>query len=124
MRIGCPTVFSSSEACCLPAACIATPRDAKELAGVITILRKYQTKFAVRSGGHKDSPGFASIADGILISLKNFITNSLSKDRKPETLGTGLHWQRVYDYLTPLGLSAVGGRVGIVGVGGFLLGGK
>jgi hypothetical protein len=39
-------------------------------------------------------------------------------------LGPGNTWTHVYKYLEPMGLSVVGGRVGSVGVGGFLVGGK
>lgn len=48
----------------------------------------------------------------------------LSEDRETAYVGTGNRWDAVYEYLRPWNLTAVGGRVGDVGVGGFLLGGK
>ena len=91
----------------------------------MAIISTLQTKFAVRSGGHKDSPGFASVdSSGVLISLTNLNTISLASDNKSVIIGPGNRWQAVYDALVPQGLLAIGGRVGIVGTGGFLLGGK
>ncbi|KAM7205914.1 hypothetical protein V8F33_000744 [Rhypophila sp. PSN 637] len=118
------TEVNYSETCWLPPACIVTPRTAHETARVVKIIGSVQTKFAVRSGGHKSAPGFASIdGSGVLISLANLTTISLSGDKSSVVVGTGNRWQAVYDFLTPQGLTAVGGRVGMVGVGGFLLGG-
>jgi hypothetical protein len=39
-------------------------------------------------------------------------------------LGTGKNRGQVYTNLEPKGLMVLGGRVSVVGVGGFLLGGK
>ncbi|KAM7183945.1 hypothetical protein V8F20_012422 [Naviculisporaceae sp. PSN 640] len=118
------TEVNYSETCWLAPACIVNPRSANETARIIKIISSVQTKFAVRSGGHKSAPGFASIdGSGILISLANLTTLTLSDDRSSVVVGTGNRWQAVYDFLTPQGLTAVGGRVGMVGVGGFLLGG-
>lgn len=38
-------------------------------------------------------------------------------------VGPGNDWQDVLKVLTPLGVTVVGGRIGEVGVGGFVLGG-
>lgn len=40
------------------------------------------------------------------------------------SVGAGARWQNVYDALDPHGLSAQGGRVGDVGVGGLTTGGN
>lgn len=39
------------------------------------------------------------------------------------TIGAGLIWDTVYEYLEPYGVNVVGGRVTGVGVAGFILGG-
>lgn len=89
------------------------------------ILSSLKTKFSIRSGGHKQDPGFGSIdGSGVLISLANLNTISVSKDKKSAIIGPGNRWNAVYENLGSQGLVAVGGRAGIVGVGGFLLGGK
>ena len=67
-------------------------------------------------------PGAASITDGILISLANLKTKTLNDD-ETVTIGAGLRWREVYEYVSDYGLAVCGGRFGDVGVGGLLLGG-
>ncbi|KAI2628920.1 hypothetical protein GGS21DRAFT_545393 [Xylaria nigripes] len=110
--------------CRLPAACIVNPSNAKEVAEVVNILAKHDTKFAVRSGGHNYEAGFASIDDsGILLSLSQLNSITLAEDQNSVIIGTGSRWQAVYEALVPHQLMAVGGRIGAVGVGGLVLGG-
>ena len=69
-------------------------------------------------------PGYNNIdASGILLATTKLNTLSLASDKKTLSIGPGRRWNEVADYLTPYGLAAVGGRVGNVGVPGFLLGG-
>lgn len=69
-------------------------------------------------------PGYNGIDDsGVLFSLSNMTTLSLSSDNSIVSVGPGNRWRDVYAYLKPFGLAAVGGRVGHVGVSGLLLGG-
>lgn len=87
-------------------------------------MNQLNTTFAVRSGGHKDTPGFAGIgSNGVLISLQNLNRLDVSSDNSTINVGPGNRWEAVYSKLEPAGLTAIGGRVGIVGVAGFLLGG-
>ena len=67
-------------------------------------------------------PGAASITDGVLISLANLRTKTLNDD-ETVTIGAGLRWRDVYEYVSSYGLGVCGGRFGDVGVGGLLLGG-
>lgn len=102
-----------------------TPNNANELSTTMKVVTALMTKFAVRSGGHKDSPGFSSIgSDGVLISLQNLNQLQMSADKKIATVGPGNRWDEVYDFAAKYGVSVVGGRQPTVGVGGFLLGGK
>jgi hypothetical protein len=48
----------------------------------------------------------------------------LQRIGKSVRLGARNRWFDVYPKLDPLGLTVLGGRVSIVGVGGFLLGGE
>ncbi|KAI1451613.1 FAD-binding domain-containing protein [Annulohypoxylon moriforme] len=113
-----------SAACRLPAACIVNPKNAQEVSTVIKILSQTQTKFAIRSGGHNYIPGFGSVNNtGVLVSLSNLNTTVLSADKKTAKVGPGNRWEAVYEALVPQGVTAVGGRVGPVGVGGLMLGG-
>lgn len=69
-------------------------------------------------------PGAATAPDGIAIDLKLLNGLRLSENRETVFVGTGNRWTNVYGFLDPFNLTAVGGRAGFVGVGGFLLGGE
>ena len=89
------------------------------------VLVALQTKFALRSGGHKPAPGFNSIGNnGVLVALQNINTLAISSDKKTVTVGTGNRWRDVYSFVKPYNVLVAGGRVQLVGVGGFLLGGR
>jgi FAD/FMN-containing dehydrogenase len=67
--------------------------------------------------------GFADIEHGITIDLSRMNSVQLDGSASIVSVGPGARWQKVYDALDPYQLSIQGGRNGIVGVGGFLLGG-
>jgi FAD/FMN-containing dehydrogenase len=68
-------------------------------------------------------PGYANTIGGVLIGLTDLNEIQLSSDKSYVSVGPGRRWEEVYAYLEPYGLVALGGRVGIVGVPGLLLGG-
>jgi FAD/FMN-containing dehydrogenase len=47
----------------------------------------------------------------------------VSEDKSVTRVGPGNRWLDVYEYLTPQGLSVIGGRDAEIGVGGLTLGG-
>ena len=49
---------------------------------------------------------------------------SISDDRKTVSVGPGARWGKVYEYLDQYDVTAVGGRVAQIGVGGLILGGE
>lgn len=101
-----------------------TPENTAEVSHVIKVLNALNTKFAIRSGGHKYAPGFASIDNhGVLIALSKLNSVNLNHDKSIATIGPGLRWQEVYAALEPQGKVVAGGRVSVVGVGGLILGG-
>ncbi|KAL8687474.1 MAG: hypothetical protein Q9218_006366, partial [Villophora microphyllina] len=113
-----------SQTCWLTPACIVTPKSAQELSVIIRVITALKTKFAVRSGGHKPTPGFNGVGpDGVLIAMQNINSLKLSADTKTLTVGTGNRWRDAYNYARVNGKIIVGGREPMVGVGGFLLGG-
>lgn len=61
--------------------------------------------------------------EGILISSTNLTTIALSKDKQILTVGSGVRWPEVYDFLAPHNVVVNGIRIGNAGVVGFLLGG-
>ena len=58
------------------------------------------------------------------IDLGNLRDVQVSSDRTLTQVGAGNHWFDVYNDLTPMGLTVIGGRVAAIGVGGLTLGGR
>ncbi|KAL4777563.1 FAD binding domain protein [Aspergillus nidulans var. acristatus] len=117
-------------------ACIVQPRETREVAKVIDILkREYDEQkasltsgfgdvlFAVRGGGQSPVPGGASAKGGVLIDLALFQEVTVSDDRESVVLGAGVRWVDALRTLDEKGLMVVGGRSSDVGVAGFILGG-
>ncbi|KAE8353856.1 FAD dependent oxidoreductase [Aspergillus coremiiformis] len=103
--------------------CIAAPKSALEMSRIVKELQNVDTLFAVKSGGHMPNNGFASIQDGLLISTKNLVNVTYNADGQTATIGPGLAWEDAVKGLDGTGRTLVGGRLGGVGVGGFMLGG-
>ncbi|KAF4778635.1 FAD binding domain protein [Colletotrichum scovillei] len=94
------------------------------MSDIIGIFNGTQTQFAVRGGGHMTISNAANIdAPGVLISTSNLNNLTLSADQATIEVGAGNTWSDVYRFLEPYQLAVVGGRAGLVGVPGFLLGG-
>jgi FAD/FMN-containing dehydrogenase len=91
---------------------------------VIKTLTQQNITFAVRSGGHMPSPKAANINGGVLIDLSSLNQFRYDATTKLVTIGAGLKWGDVYQQLDQYQVTAVGGRVLDVGVGGYLLGGE
>jgi FAD/FMN-containing dehydrogenase len=75
------------------------------------------------SGGHASFAGASSIDEGITITMQRFNGVHVSSDMKSASIGSGLRWGEVYQALEPYNLTAIGGRVSDIGVGGLILGG-
>lgn len=102
--------------------CIAAPSSASEMSQIITELHNVETLFAVKSGGHMPNNGFASIEDGLLISTKNLDQVFYNPDDQTAVIGPGLSWEDAQKGLDGTGRTLVGGRLGGVGIGGYMLG--
>jgi FAD/FMN-containing dehydrogenase len=104
--------------------CITIPETAQNVSETLKIVNFFQTKFAVRSGGHSPNPGFSTLSEpGVLIDLQGLDEVSINNDRSVATVGPGAEWIEVYTALDPYGVAVVGGRGPTVGAGGFMLGG-
>ncbi|TID25099.1 FAD binding domain-containing protein [Venturia nashicola] len=103
--------------------CVIYPRDAAQMATVVKILKETDEPYAVKSGGHNPNKGMSSVVGGPLISTANL--NEVVYNRPSQTIrfGPGQSWENVTDALKPYGVAVVGGRVGNVGVAGYMLGG-
>jgi FAD/FMN-containing dehydrogenase len=90
----------------------------------VKALTEFETLFAVRGGGHMPIPGYANInSSGVLLTTSGFDQLQISADHSTVHVGPGNKWVDVYEYLEPYGVAVVGGRIGVVGVPGYILGG-
>ncbi|ETS03751.1 FAD-binding domain-containing protein [Trichoderma reesei RUT C-30] len=122
---GCSDYFSLQESTLVPA-CIVRPRSAQDVSKAVAILstsRSPGCEFAVKGGGHTPAGGSANIQGGVTIDMTSLNATVLSGDGKSVAVGAGAVWNDVYGYLDEFSLAAAGGRNGLVGVGGLLLGG-
>lgn len=106
--------------------CIAAPSSASEMSQIIKELHDVDTLFAVKSGGHMPNNGFASIQDGLLVSTKNLDQVFYNHEDETAVIGPGLSWEEAQKGLDDAvgGRAVVGGRLGGVGIGGYMLGCK
>jgi FAD/FMN-containing dehydrogenase len=109
---------SSSQA----SACSVEPGTLADIAVVLSLVGAARTPFAVKSGGHAQNPGFSS-TPGVHVSMARFNEVTYDADAQTAWVGVSQHWDEVYAALEPFNVTALGGRVSGVGVGGLLLGG-
>ncbi|KAF1828922.1 FAD binding domain-containing protein [Decorospora gaudefroyi] len=105
-------------------ACIVQPDSAQDISIVIKILNKYPSvQFATRSGGHDPNVGHATVEDGVLITMTDLVGATYDAEEDVAYVRPGGDWNDVISDLEQSGVAVSGGRLGIVGVGGLLLGG-
>ena len=95
-------------------------RSAEDVALAIRAARDCDLRLSVRGGGH-DWAGRA-LCDGILIDLSGMRSVAVGNDGAARISG-GARAMDVLDAIHPLGLAAVTGSVGAVGMAGLTLGG-
>lgn len=98
------------------------PSSTNDVKKAMNAIRKWKAPFTVKSGGHVPFPS-SNIEDGVTIDLVSLNLLQLSGDKSIVSVGPGNRWRDVANYLLPHNLAAIGGRVGDIGVGGFILGG-
>ncbi|KAI5806403.1 hypothetical protein DFH27DRAFT_341880 [Peziza echinospora] len=103
--------------------CVFVPASARDVARGLSAAKVCQAELGIRGGGHMPVPGYAGVKNGILFAATGLDTLRLAADGRTLELGPAHRWTDVYRFLEPHGLYAVGGRVGIVGVPGLILGG-
>lgn len=112
-----------SQTCLLSPFCVFLPINARQLARGIDIIRRTQSPFSVRSGGHMPVVGAQSTDDGVFISLSGLNGKEMHRGNTVARFGAGLTWLEVYIWASTYGVGLPGGRYGQVGVGGLLTGG-
>ncbi|KAI1868905.1 hypothetical protein JX265_006884 [Neoarthrinium moseri] len=103
--------------------CILQPKSTEEVVSIVKVLLQNNDTFAVKSGGHNPNNYFASVSGGPLISTKSLNDISIDNTTGTVRVGPGNRWDDISGALDGTGYTVVGGRIGNVGVGGYLLGG-
>jgi FAD/FMN-containing dehydrogenase len=115
--------YWSTGCAALKPSCVLLPRSAQQVSNIVKILHANNESFAVKSGGHSPNKYFSSIEGGPLIATKYLNEVTYHPQTKTARVGPGNHWHNVSFALQGTGMNVVGGRMGDVGVGGYLLGG-
>ncbi|KAK3984677.1 bifunctional solanapyrone synthase [Cladorrhinum sp. PSN332] len=106
---------------------IAKPTTVEQVQDLVRALRPHvlagSCRLAVRGAGHTPFAGSANIQDGVTIDMRGLKGIALSPDKYTVEISVGETWTAVYAELDKHGLSTSGGRVGRVGIAGFILGG-
>ncbi|KAK6357613.1 hypothetical protein TWF718_001921 [Orbilia javanica] len=106
----------------LKPACIVLPESTLDVSTSVKILNKYpDVKFTAKSGGHDPNVGHATAQDGVVISMSKISGATYDRARNVALVKPGGEWNDVIAALNKEGVTIVGGRLGIVGIGGFLL---
>lgn len=115
--------YWSTSCSALKPTCILGPETTEQVANIVKLLHTNDEKFAIKSGGHNPNNWFASVDGGPLIDMKKM--NQVTFDQASETVrvGPGNRWDDVSGALDGSGYTVIGGRIGNVGVGGYMLGG-
>ncbi|KAF2033166.1 FAD-binding domain-containing protein [Setomelanomma holmii] len=77
--------------------------------------------FATRSGGHDPNVGHATVEDGILTTMTDMVGLTYDAMKRVAYVKPGGEWNDVIGDLEPSSVTITGGRLGLVGVGGYLL---
>ncbi|KAF2270975.1 FAD-binding domain-containing protein [Lojkania enalia] len=107
----------------LKPSCILYPSSTEEVAAIVRILNQNNETFVIKSGGHNPNRHFASIDGGPLISTRDLNEVIFDPASMTVRVGPGNQWDEVQEALKDSGVTVVGGRIGEVGVGGYVLGG-
>ncbi|VUC26900.1 unnamed protein product [Clonostachys rosea] len=107
--------------------CYVLPTSAEEVSQTITAIHSAGAgagdwAVAIRSGGH-GSDNSNNIEEGVTIDLSQLNSTTYHAESKTASIGPGGRWMSVYKELQKHGVAVTGGREGIVGVGGLILGG-
>jgi FAD/FMN-containing dehydrogenase len=101
--------------------CIVQPTDAEMVSKAVKILNQHKdVKFAVKSGGHDPNPGHSAAKDGIVIALSHLNGTTYDKVKKVAYMKPGGTWATAIAALGKDNVTVVGGRLGVVGIGGYL----
>lgn len=99
------------------------PEGTQDVSAIAKIISKHECPFGIRSGAHSAWKGSNGVESGVTIDFGYMNATTYDADSKVASICPGSNWGEVYKALDPYGVTAVGGRASVVGVGGFVTGG-
>ncbi|KAF2396177.1 FAD-binding domain-containing protein [Trichodelitschia bisporula] len=103
-------------------ACITLPTSAEDVSKIVKILNvRPGVRFAIKSGGHDPNPGQSSVKDGVLVALRHINGTEYDAQKNVAYVKPGGHWSSVIGPLAKKNVTVVSGRLGVVGIGGYLM---
>ncbi|KAF9877490.1 FAD binding domain-containing protein [Colletotrichum karsti] len=103
--------------------CMVLPTSTSDVSNIAKIISKHQCPFGMRSGAHSAWKGSNAAENGITIDFGHMNATTYDKEKGIASIQPGSDWERVFNKLRPHGVTTVGGRASVVGVGGFVTGG-
>jgi FAD/FMN-containing dehydrogenase len=105
--------------------CIVRPKSARDVSIALGILKESNsTRFAVKGGGHNANTGFNNVDDGVTIDMQSMKAVEVARGDQVVRVEAGALSQDAYNAAEKRNLTVLAGRIGVVGTGGFLTGGK
>ncbi|KAK2036760.1 FAD binding domain-containing protein [Colletotrichum somersetense] len=106
-----------------PPVCMVLPGTTEDVANIARILSTRNCSFGVRSGAHSAFNGSNGLEGGITVDFGYMNSTTYDPSTRIASVQPGSNWGDVYSALNTFGVTAVGGRASVVGVGGFTTGG-
>ncbi|KAL4801272.1 hypothetical protein BDV18DRAFT_167607 [Aspergillus unguis] len=103
--------------------CIVYPTSAEDVSIALKAIRRSDSRFAIKAGGHNPNDFYSSVDKGVLIDLSNLNGKWYDPDTKLATYQPGGDFGDVYDYFAQWNRTVVGARLAGVGTGLALGGG-
>ncbi|KAE9569262.1 FAD-dependent monooxygenase yanF [Colletotrichum fructicola] len=103
--------------------CMVLPEGTQDVSAIAKIISKHECPFGIRSGAHSAWKGSNGVKSGVTIDFGYMNATTYDADSKVASICPGSNWGEVYKALDPYGVTTVGGRASVVGVGGFVTGG-
>ncbi|KAF6821428.1 FAD binding domain-containing protein [Colletotrichum plurivorum] len=103
--------------------CMVFPENTEDVSALAKIISTLECPFGIRSGAHSAWKGSNGVKTGVTVDFGYMNATKYDTDSKVASIQPGANWGMVYTALDPYGVTAVGGRASVVGVGGFVTGG-
>ncbi|KAL4971709.1 hypothetical protein BDW66DRAFT_164790 [Aspergillus desertorum] len=103
--------------------CIVYPISTDDVSIAIKAIRRSDSRFAIKAGGHNPNDFYSSVDKGVLIDLSRMTERSYDEDSTLATYQPGGDFGDIYEYFAQWNRTVVGARLAGVGTGLALSGG-